>query len=160
DVAEILRQADWPGKIQDLKKAAATAPIEEYRVPTGTRMPFMSSRKNGRPIALIDVLWAGKEPISAYAFQFSSVGRRYRCITPKPCSNFYLVDLGPAVFALFLACTAPEQTLLGQKFDVCLTLTNRGTSTPEPAANVVLQIPAEATLMATSTPASNSDNRM
>jgi uncharacterized repeat protein (TIGR01451 family) len=54
----------------------------------------MSSRKNGKPIALIDVVWVGKEPIEAFAFPFSSKGRKYRLITPKPCSNFFVEDLG------------------------------------------------------------------
>ena len=58
-------------------------------------MPFMSSREAGKAICLRNVTWAGKEPIHAYAFTFASNGRLYRCITPKPCSNFFVVDLGP-----------------------------------------------------------------
>jgi uncharacterized repeat protein (TIGR01451 family) len=108
-------------------------------------MPFMSSRKNGKAIALMDVLWDGEEPISAYAFNFSSNGRRYRCITPKPCSNFYTVDLGPAKPDLAIECSAPGQTVVGRRFEVYLTVTNKGTAT-ESKTTLLLEIPAEATL--------------
>lgn len=145
DVAEILRQAEWKGNVDDLRRAAASAPVTELSLPIGTRMPFMSSRKNGKPEALIDVLWDGEEPIKAYAFEFSSNGRRYRCITPRPCSNFYLVDLGTAKPELTMGCEVPGQTLVGRRFDVCLTVTNLGTAT-ETKATLLLQIPAEATL--------------
>lgn len=140
DVASILQQAGWTGNLEDLRRAAATAPISEVSLPNGTRMPFMSSRENGRPIALMDVLWAGDEPISAYAFEFVSTGRHYRCITPKPCSNFFVVDLGPAISSLALDCGAPDQVVVGQRFDLCLTLTNRG-NTPESTTTVIVKIP-------------------
>jgi uncharacterized repeat protein (TIGR01451 family) len=145
DVAAILQQADWKGNLDDLRRAAATAPISEFAVPVGTRLPFMSSRKDGKPIALIDLLWAGDAPISAYAFEFSSNGRRYRCITPKPCSNFYLVDLGPAKPELAIDCNVPGQTVVGRRFEVCLTVTNMGTAT-EPRTILRLQTSREATL--------------
>jgi uncharacterized repeat protein (TIGR01451 family) len=106
-------------------------------------MPFMSSREHGKPVALVDVLWDGDEPISAYAFDFASNGRRYRCITPKPCSNFYLVDLGPAQADLAIDCSAPGQAIVGRRFEVCLTVTNKGTAT-EPRTTLLLQTPAEA----------------
>ena len=32
----------------------------EVSLPVGTRMPFMSSRKDGKPVALMDVLWDGR----------------------------------------------------------------------------------------------------
>ncbi|MBL9168097.1 MAG: hypothetical protein JNN07_10180 [Verrucomicrobiales bacterium] len=95
DIESILNQAGWKGDIEDLIRAAASADIVEWRIPVGGRMPFMSSRKKGKPIALIDVLWVGKEPIEAFAFPFSSKGQKYRLVTPKPCSNFFVEDLGP-----------------------------------------------------------------
>lgn len=95
DIAAILEQAGWPGRVEDLIRAAGSSDIKAVKLPYGTRMPFMSSRNKGKPVALIDVLWVGKQPIDAYAFVFSSLGRRYRCVTPKPCSNFYVEDLGP-----------------------------------------------------------------
>jgi uncharacterized repeat protein (TIGR01451 family) len=147
DVAAILDQVGWKGKVDDLRRAAATAPISKLSLPNGTRMPFMSSRKDGKPIALMDVLWAGEEPISAYEFQFSSNHRRYRCITPKPCSNFYVVDAGEALPDLGIACSAPGEVLAGRRFDVCLTVTNKGTWN-EPRATLTLQIPEGATLIA------------
>jgi uncharacterized repeat protein (TIGR01451 family) len=107
-------------------------------------MPFMSSRKDGKPLALLDVLWDGDEPISAYACEFSSNGRRYRCITPKPCSNFYVVDLGPATAELGIECSLPGQALAGRQFEVCLTVTNKGTAV-EPSATLLLRVPAQVT---------------
>ena len=145
DVAAILQQVGWTGNLEDLRRAAASAPISEYQVPVGTRLPFMSSRKDGQPIALMDVLWDGDEPISAYAFEFSSNGRRYRCITPKPCSNFYLVDIGAARPDLAIECSAPGQAVVGRRFEVYLTVTNKGTAT-EPRIALVLPTPAEAAL--------------
>ncbi len=146
DIAEILRQAQWQGNVEDLRRAAAAEPIAEISLPVGTRMPFMSSRKNGKPEALIDVLWDGDAPISAYAFDFTSNGRRYRCITPKPCSNFYTVDLGPAQSQLALECTAPGEAFVGRRFDICLVLTNTGTA-PEARATLRLHNPPEALLV-------------
>ncbi len=128
DVAAILQQAGWKGSLDDLTRAAASAPIQEVALPTGTRMPFMSSRKDGQPIALMDVLWAGDGPIHAYRFLFSSKGRRYECLTPKPCSNFYVVDIGPARPDLAITCDAPDQALAGQRFEVGLAVTNKGTA--------------------------------
>ena len=42
----------------------------------------------------MDVLWAGTKPIDAFAFEFSSNCVRYRLVTPKACSNFWVEDLG------------------------------------------------------------------
>ena len=94
DVAAILNEVGWKGNLEDLDRAAATAEISEIQVPTGTRLPFMSSRKNKKPHALVDVLWAGKKPIDAFAFEFSSNCVRYRLVTPKACSNFWIEELG------------------------------------------------------------------
>ena len=94
DVAAILSEVAWKGKIEDLDRAAASAQISDVRVPSGTRLPFMASRLNGRPHALVDVLWAGREPIEALAFEFSSNCERYRLVTPRACGNFWIEDLG------------------------------------------------------------------
>lgn len=107
DIAEILQQWGWKGDVADLHRAAATAPITEYQIQPGTRLPFMSSRRNGRPVTLKDVLWDGAEPAPAYVFHFSSRGRRYRCVTPKACSNFLLIDLGPEVPRLEVELSVP-----------------------------------------------------
>ena len=61
DVAAILNEVGWKGSIEDLDRAAATAEISEVQVPTGTHLPFMASRMHGRPHALVDVLWAGRQ---------------------------------------------------------------------------------------------------
>ncbi len=124
DVASILRQAGWPGSVEDLRRAAATAEIAEVKLPKGTRLPFMSSRTDGKPIALIDVLWVGDDPIDAYEFQFSSIGRRYRCVTPKPCSNFLVIDLGPDQPTLSLVKIVAATSTLCEPIPVTITVRN------------------------------------
>ena len=94
DIAAILNEVAWKGNHEDVDRAAASAEISSVQVPTGTRLPFMASRKNKKPHALIDVLWAGPKPIDAFAFEFSSNCERYRLVTPKACSNFWIEDLG------------------------------------------------------------------
>ncbi|MFM8420317.1 MAG: hypothetical protein ACKOEQ_09360, partial [Verrucomicrobiota bacterium] len=83
DIEEVLRQWGWKGRLDDLFKAAESAPIVEREIAIGERLPFMSTREKGRPICLVDVVWVGKKPAPAYAFEFASAGRRYRCLTPK-----------------------------------------------------------------------------
>ncbi len=142
DFAEVLRQWGWPGDPADLHRAAETAPVSEVRIPAGTTLPFMSSRENGRPICLRNVLWAGREPIQAFTFDFVSRGERYRCITPKPCSNFFVEHLGPVpkTVALTLDCSAPADLLVGRPVQVCLTVRNTG-NTAEEAATLTLSVP-------------------
>ncbi len=94
DVAAILNEAGWKGNHEDLDRAAATAEITGVQIAPGTRLPFMASRKNKKPHALMDVLWAGQKPIDAFAFEFSSNCVRYRLVTPEACSNFWIEDLG------------------------------------------------------------------
>lgn len=125
DVESVLNQAQWPGDVEDLRKAAASAEIVPVKLPTGTRLPFMSTRRGGKPVALIDVLWAGKEPISAYEFEFASKGRKYRCVTPKLCANFLVVDLGPLV-ALEMTRSAPGEASVCEPFDLTYTVRNTG----------------------------------
>lgn len=109
DIESILGQCDWPGDPWDLYRAAQTAEIVEVRFATGTVWPYMSSREDGKPVALREVLWAGRDPVEAYVFTFVSKGRRYQCVTPKPCSNFYVEDLGaaPAAPVAPVAAAAP-----------------------------------------------------
>jgi hypothetical protein len=94
DIEAILNEVGWKGNHEDLDRAAATAEISEIQIPTGTRLPFMSSRKNKKPHALVDVLWAGRKPIDALSFEFSSNCVRYRLVTPKACSNFWVEEIG------------------------------------------------------------------
>lgn len=138
DIASILRQWGWQGDMDDLLQAAATAEIREAPIAPGTRLPFMSSRKNGLPVTLKDVEWAGREPAPAYAFDFASQGRRYRCITPKACSNFFLEDLGAP--RLTLECIAPEQVPVGRPVRVCMVVRNLGDGA-EPSPVVTLPFP-------------------
>jgi uncharacterized repeat protein (TIGR01451 family) len=160
DVVSILTQAGWKGDVEDLRRAAATAPIADLKLPTGTRMPFMSSRKNGKPVALIDVLWAGSQPVDSYAFTFDSRGRRYRCVTPRPCSNFYVVDLGPVPKPkLELACLAPDRVLVGRVAEVCLVVRNTGNAT-EPKLTLTLPVPEGAAVSSATDGASVSTDRV
>ncbi len=144
DIASILHQWGWPGDLSDLHRAAATSEITEVQIPVGARMPFMSSRDGGQPVCLRNVLWEGREPIAAYAFAFASNGRRYRCVTPKACSNFFLEDLGAPV--LTLVCDAPAEALVGQPVKVCLVLRNAGDAAA-PQATVTLPVPDGATYL-------------
>ena len=95
----------------------------------------MSSRENYKPVTLRDVLWAGKEPAPAYAFTFVSKGRRYRCVTPKACSNFFVEDLGAHAPALQLTKTAPREVGLCGPIEVQLAVRNTGNA---PATQVVV----------------------
>jgi uncharacterized repeat protein (TIGR01451 family) len=147
DFAEVLRQWGWPGKLDDLHRAARTSEVQEVRISVGTTMPFMSSRENGKPICLRNVLWAGKEPAPAYAFYFFSSGRKYRCVTPKACSNFYVEDVGPEpVPALALDCAAPSQLYAGRPVEACFTIRNPGTAAV-PAGALRLKLPQNAQLL-------------
>lgn len=149
DVAAILHQWGWTGKLDDLFAAATTAEISDIKIPIGTTMPFMSSRKGGQPVCLRNVLWAGKEPAPAYAFNLTSNSRRYRCVTPKACSNFYLEDLGPEPrYALSVDCAAPAEVITGRPLEICLNVRNDG-NVPEPKATVTLPIPQGATVTRT-----------
>jgi hypothetical protein len=94
DVAAVLNEVGWKGSLEDLDRAAATAEITDVQIQSGTRLPFMASRKNRKPHALVDVLWAGRRPIDTYAFEFSSNCVRYRLAVPKACGNFWIEDLG------------------------------------------------------------------
>lgn len=147
DMESILRQCNWPGDKEDLFRAALAAPIEDIKLPVGTLMPFMSSRKNGHPIALLEVVWEGREPAPAFAFEFTSKGRRYQCVTPKACSNFFVEDLGAP--ELTLTCQAPEKVPAKRPAEVRFSLCNTG-SVAEPKAVVIVKVPPGAAVVRTS----------
>ena len=94
DVATVLAEVGWAGNVADLDRAAATAEISAIQVAPGTRLSFMAARKNRKAYAMRDVLWAGKKPIDAFGFEFSSKCTRYRLVTPKACSNFWVDEIG------------------------------------------------------------------
>jgi hypothetical protein len=94
DIASVLTEVGWAGDVADLDRAAASAEVQSIQVPSGTRLPFMAARKRGKAYAMRDVLWAGKKPIDAFGFEFTSKCRRYRLVTPKACSNFWVEDIG------------------------------------------------------------------
>ncbi len=127
DFAEVLNQWGWGGDLADFYAAGLTNEIVEWQIPVGATMPFMSTRENGKPLCLRNVTWAGTEPIQAYAFLFTSKGERYRCVTPKPCSNFFVEDLGPEPkAALAMDCSVPDKIIAGRKLEICLTVHNTG----------------------------------
>jgi hypothetical protein len=68
------RQVAWPGRLDDLLEAAQTAPIDQISLPVGTRMRFIASRAQGKPVALRDVLWAGQALLT---------GLRLTCTLPE-----------------------------------------------------------------------------
>lgn len=149
DFAAVLRQAGWQGNLDDFFAAGLTNEIVAWQIPVGDVMPFMSSRENNKPVCLRNVLWAGKKPISAYSFKFTSNGRIYRCIIPKPCSNFFVVDLGPEpVAGLAINCNVPDRIFAGRKARVYLDIHNIG-NISEPEATVSLPVPANSYVTAT-----------
>jgi len=94
DVAAVLNEMGYKGNVEDFDRAAASAEITEIQIAPGTRLPFMASRTKGRPHALVDLLWAGKKPIDAFAFEMASNCVRYRVVTPKACGNFWVEEIG------------------------------------------------------------------
>ncbi len=147
DVEFIARQSGYLGSLSDLLAAAAEAPIHELRIPVGTRMPAMSTRRGDKAVLLRNVLWAGKAPIEAYEMFFTSASRRYRLVCPKPCSNFWVEDLGVQPRpALALSCDAPAEVLLRRPAKVCLNLRNTGDG-HESLALLQLAVPPGATLI-------------
>ena len=148
DFIAVLQQWGWEGDYEDFFAAGLAAPLNEMRIPTGVIMPFMSSREDGRAICLRNVEWCGEEPIQAYAFVFHSKGRIYRCIIPKPCSNFFVVDLGPEPQSgLEISCDVPDKVVLGREVKICLNVRNSG-NIPEPLATVKLPVPDGASIVA------------
>ncbi len=144
-MTSVLKDWGWPGDVKDMFAAAATNELADIKIPVGYVMPFMSSREGGRPICLRNVTWAGAAPEPAYSFVFSSRGMRYRCITPKACSNFFLVDMGPEPrHGLAIDCQVPEQTLVGRKVEACVIIRNTG-NVAEERISVVLPAPKDST---------------
>ena len=94
DVAAVLADYGWQGDLADLDRAAASAEVTAIQVPPNTRLPFMAARKNKKAYAMRDVLWAGKKPIDAFGFEFTSKCVKYRLVTPKACSNFWVEEIG------------------------------------------------------------------
>jgi len=149
DFDAVLTQWGWTGRLIDLFQAAGQAEISDIKIPVGSVMPFMSSREAGQAICLRNVTWAGQEPAPAYAFNFSSNGRRYRCVMPKACSNFFLEELGDEPRrSLTLECHVPDKVFFGRRIETCLTLRNTG-NVPERCV-VTLPIPGLATILETS----------
>lgn len=147
DVDYIARESGFRGNMEDLRRAADVGNIRPLQIPVGKRLPAMSTRKEGKAVLLREVLWAGKEPIDAYEFDFVSDGRRYLVIAPKACANFWVEDRGPVLRAeLALRCDAAAEVVLGRSARVCLTLTNTGNAS-EPRAVLTLPVPAGATFL-------------
>jgi uncharacterized repeat protein (TIGR01451 family) len=146
DVDFIATESGFLGDTEDLRRAASNAVIVEIKIPVGTLLPAMSARKNGKPVLLREVLWAGKEPIDAYEFFFSSKGRRYRVVTPKACANFWVEDFGKEGRpVLTIACNAPAEVPLRRHVEVCLTVSNTGDA-GESTTTVTLPMPVGAVL--------------
>jgi hypothetical protein len=104
----------------------------------------MSTRKKGKVDVIYNVLWAGKKPFDAYEFSFVSGERRYRVVTPKACSNFWVEEQQPPPKPeLSLDCKSPAESSGDELVQVCCTLKNIG-ELAEPQALVVLPFPAGA----------------
>ncbi|MDR4506861.1 MAG: DUF11 domain-containing protein [Candidatus Brocadiaceae bacterium] len=143
DIHAVLNLCDgWQGSIEDFRYAAKTAPVKTLQIPVGARLPAMSSRKNGKPILIRDLIWGGEEPIDAYEFSFCSKGSRYRCVIPKPCCNFWVENLGPDTRApvLTIRCSAPDEMPVLRPVRACLIVKNTGDA-PEELVTVTLPVP-------------------
>ena len=57
----VLNEVGWKGNLEDFDRAAASAEITEVQIAPGTRLPFMSSRKNRKAHALVDVALGRQE---------------------------------------------------------------------------------------------------
>lgn len=144
DVQQVARMSGYLGDMADFHKAVETAPIKEIAIPPNTLLPAMSTRKKGKVDLLRNVLWAGKKPIDAYEFSFISGERRYRVVTPKACSNFWVEEqLPPPKPELALNCEAPAESAGDALVEVCCTLKNVG-ELPESQATLALPYPAGA----------------
>lgn len=127
DVLKILRMSEYLGDIEDFRRAVANAEITPLSIPPGSVLPAMSTRNKGKVDLLRNVLWAGKKPIDAYEFTFISGDRRYRVVTPKACSNFWVEEKLPRPLpVLALSCEAPTESPVFKTVTVCNTLTNQG----------------------------------
>lgn len=91
---QVVLQAASAGSIDDLLHAAETGTFSEGTIQPGTQMPFMALRRKGKPAVLWNVTWAGKQSVPTYTLEYESGGHRYRIVIPKPCSNFWVEDLG------------------------------------------------------------------
>lgn len=142
DVQTVARKTGYLGDMEDFFKAVETAPIKALSIPPNTLLPAMSRRKNGKADVLYNVLWAGKQPIDAYEFSFISGEKRYRVVTPKACTNFWVEEMQPPPKPeLALNCEAPAQAPTGELMVLCCTLKNVGELT-ESQAILTLPFPA------------------
>lgn len=144
DVRLVARRSGYTGDMEDFWRAAASAPVKALSIPPNTLLPAMSTRRKGKADVLYNVLWAGKKPIDAYEFSFISGQRRYRVVTPKACSNFWVEEQQPPPKPeLSLNCVSPAESAGDALVEVCCTLTNVG-ELAEPQAVLALPYPAAA----------------
>lgn len=158
DVQKVLRMIGYLGHMEDFRDAARNAPIRELSIPVGTVLPAMSTRRKGQVDLLRNVQWAGKRPIAAYEFSFISGERRYRVVTPKACSNFWVEEQLPRPkHELSLSCVSPVESPQPYIVAICNTLRNTGDLT-EPQARLTLPMPAGAKVRCVTGGADVSDN--
>lgn len=144
DVRLVARRSGYTGDMEDFLRAAETAPIQALSIPPNTLLPAMSTRRKGKADVIHNVLWAGKQPIDAYEFSFISGERRYRVVTPKACSNFWVEEQQPPPKAeLALNCQSPAESSGNALVEVCCTLSNIGELT-EPKATLAMPYPTGA----------------
>lgn len=138
DVQAIARMSGYTGDMADFFRAVETAPIQPLSIAPNTLLPAMSTRREGKPYVRHNVLWAGKKPFDAYEFSFISGERRYRVVTPKACTNFWVEDQQPPPKPeLALSCQSPAESSGDALVEVCCTVTNTG-ELVEPKVTLVL----------------------
>lgn len=144
DVQLVARKSGFNGDMADFFRAVKSASVREISIPPNTLLPAMSTRKKGKADVILNVLWAGKKPFDAYEFSFVSGERRYRVVTPKACSNFWVEEQQPPPKPeLSLDCSSPAESRGEALVEVCCTLKNIG-ELNEPQTSVAMPFPAGA----------------
>jgi len=88
-IRQVLQAAGWSGSADDLMTALSSGTIGETTISTGTQIPFMAYRKNGKAGATMNIDYRGAA-FDAYYIDFESGGNGYRFVAPKICGNFWI----------------------------------------------------------------------
>lgn len=78
---------------------SGTADIRAIEVKPGEKLQWMIFRKGKTVKVVKDVVWAGKEPFSAFEVQVDQAGTRYVFVIPARCGNVSLAMASPVPVA-------------------------------------------------------------
>src|SRR3990172_2426088 len=138
DVQSVLQRSGWTGNIDDLIRAAEGGQFRETSIAPGAQIPFMGLRKKGKPDLVWDIVWAGKKAFDVFTLDFASNDRIYRLYIPKPCSNFWIEDIGavekPKLPVTVTLSVVPPDVCVTQSSDVTVQVEN----SPSASVNVMV----------------------